>query len=159
MSSHPLDKTGLWLALSWARLHCIDCKEKMCDFNMVPPIHSSQFVHSLTRKLQVWRIHLQPVQTIKSHVLSKLLLTLLAPLSLSPHGDVSGFAARRGGLSLCWSHVSHAAGNYYQLFPRNNLLCRSCLYHKLFQHDSPVLQNLLATYSAATLTEVLCTFL
>lgn len=49
------------------------------------------------------------------------------PLSLSPCDDVSGFAAHRGGLSLCWSHASHAAGNCYQLFPGNNPLRRSCL--------------------------------
>lgn len=102
VSSHSLGKTGLWLALSWGKLQLIDCKEKMHDSNAVPPIHSLSLVHSLTRKLQFRRIHLQPAQTCQVTRAEQRFAHPSGPLCLSPPDDISGFAARRGGFSLCW---------------------------------------------------------
>lgn len=81
MSSHSLDKTGLWLALTWATLQQTDCKEKICDFNMVSPIHSLSLVHPLTRNYSFEGFIYSLLRPVKSHVLSKGSLTLLAPLS------------------------------------------------------------------------------
>jgi len=126
-SSPSLDETGLWLVLSWATLQRTDCKGKTRDFNTVSPIHSLSLVHSLTRNYSFKGFITSLSTPVKSHVLSKGSLTLLAPpLILSPRGDVSGFGARQGGLSLYRPCASHAAGNCYQLFPGNNPLRRSC---------------------------------
>lgn len=125
LASHSLDKTGLWLIRSWVRLQRMDCEEKMHDFSVVPPIHSSPLVN---KEVTVWKDSSTACPDLSSHLCRvKVLSPFWPPLGLSPRGDASGFAARRGGLSLCWPHASHAAGHCYQQLPRNNPLRRSCL--------------------------------